>query len=530
MQLPKKLKSNLKLFNIFLLILTTISCFKKKQNVEEIETQKKFFSILFSNNINGETHPCGCRQFPLGGLPQVAGLIHKLSKESELFYVDSGDMLYPNSNLPEAYQKSHFFTAQKLIKAQSLLGLKFFTPGDYDLTEGIKNFSKVLSEAQFQVLLTNITKDFTRFPTLSSHQVKIGNHHFIFLGVSSPQVINSKLKNSLLDPIQSVKNELQKIKRESSNKITPTIIVLSHSGLDFDKIMAKEIPEIDWIIGSHSQSFLQKAEVVGKTQLVQVLSRNHYLGEIRFSLEDNSVSYQVHEVSEELSKELSPNPFQTFIDEHKKELSVIQEKEQKEQFGDFASKGPAPTAISCLECHKKQYNFWQSTAHSLAYVTLHQASEQKNRNCIGCHSLHFEKENGFYTQKQMIKSSNQNFDHEKYWKDFSFIFSEKNEIRKLTPEKRKELTGKWQQLDLKNQVSHNYANVQCLNCHTKNSDHPFDVSGVSHKTPMKIKCLSCHTKDQSPQWYQKDEKGLAGELDGQVFESMLQKVACPKGE
>ncbi len=67
-----------------------------EKHVTKASVEKKF-SLLFSHNISGETHPCGCRNFPLGGLPQVAGLFADIQKESDILYVDTGDTFFPSS-------------------------------------------------------------------------------------------------------------------------------------------------------------------------------------------------------------------------------------------------------------------------------------------------------------------------------------------------------------------------------------------------------------------------------------------------
>ena len=41
-------------------------------------------------------------------------------------------------------------------------------------------------------------------------------------------------------------------------------------------------------------------------------------------------------------------------------------------------------------------------------------------------------------------------------------------------------------------------------------------------------CIKCHTQDQSPEWYYKDNKGIATTLNKKYFAKQLKKVACPK--
>ena len=81
----------------------------------------------------------------------------------------------------------------------------------------------------------------------------------------------------------------------------------------------------------------------------------------------------------------------------------------------------------------------------------------------------------------------------------------------------------------KEKLTHKFANVQCLNCHQQAPDHPFDISD-NEKTSFESTCIKCHTSDQSPEWYEKDSKGLATSLNKEYFAKKLKEVSCPKIE
>ncbi|MFP5492885.1 MAG: hypothetical protein ACLGG0_15385, partial [Bacteriovoracia bacterium] len=110
-------------------------------------------SLIFSHNINGETEPCGCRKFPLGGLEQAAGHFHQERSKGPVVYVDTGDLFFPSPVLPENVHRSLGHTAEKLAEAMDLLGLKFFVPGDQDFALGIDWLNKISQKAKFTFLL-----------------------------------------------------------------------------------------------------------------------------------------------------------------------------------------------------------------------------------------------------------------------------------------------------------------------------------------------------------------------------------------
>lgn len=59
-------------------------------------------------------------------------------------------------------------------------------------------------------------------------------------------------KLKFLDEVKTVNDEAQRLKE----KEVDIIIVLSHCGLDIDRIMAAKCPLIDVIVGGHSHTFL----------------------------------------------------------------------------------------------------------------------------------------------------------------------------------------------------------------------------------------------------------------------------------
>jgi len=55
-----------------------------------------------------------------------------------------------------------------------------------------------------------------------------------------------------LDEVETVNDEAKRLKEKGVD----IIIVLSHCGLDVDRIMAAKCPLIDVIVGGHSHTFL----------------------------------------------------------------------------------------------------------------------------------------------------------------------------------------------------------------------------------------------------------------------------------
>lgn len=525
------------------LILILTSCAKVVQKIDangfNPAASNQKLHLVFSHNISGETHPCGCRQFPLGGLSQVAGLFADLKKDGELLYVDTGDTFFPSSVIPQSMHQSLTFAANNLAVGLEKLGLKYFIPGDQDFARGME-FLKNLSEVRkFTFLISNLN-DNNQLKNEKIAKVEMQNAKLFFIGLVNPEAINTKEAIFFTDvekAMPEIMNQLQAAGYNASNPFH-RLIVLSHAGIDLDEKLAEKYPQIDWIIGAHSQSFLRFSRDVGNTKMVQVLSKNHYVGEVTIDLlaKKDADTYTLHEIRDELAKKLEPNPMTNFIDEHKAKLSEIQLKEQAEMSFDYNPKKKANTKVvtkfktanSCIACHQAQGEFWQTTPHSLAYLTLINAKEENNLSCVKCHSLGLNDDRGFKTAKTIVQFEGKT--PAEYLTKLKAIAAPIKSVRQLSSEETKVHAKKWWELDREMKVKHNFANVQCLNCHTKGDEHPYvqeKTDKVTRLAEMKNKCLSCHTRDQSPEWYEKDQKGLAKNIDNQVLDAKIKKMSCP---
>jgi hypothetical protein len=540
------------------------SCTKSKPTNkfhEVISIDKKNLALVFSHNINGETHPCGCRHFPLGGLPQVAGKLHELEASGEVILLDTGDMLFPSPNLPPTMKDSFTFGAENLAVGMDKLGLRYAIPGDQDLALGTPFLTKLLAKSKFQYLMINLS-DPTSLPHKRLVIIEHDDHKIFMTGIVDPDILPPKFQNLFQAPSKALKVFLPELEKAGYSKENPKhrFILLSHSGMPNDQKLVKEFTSIDWVLGAHTQSFTKVPYEEKGTKLAQVLSRNHYLGSIEFNFNSDKKEdkWVLHEVRDELKDKLQPNIFSTFIDEHKEKVKVIQVQEQS-QMANYA-KGQVikkATANTCVECHQDQVDFWAKTPHSIAFATLINANEDKNLNCIGCHSLgfsevdgyafpdellHFDKETYKVKKTEKMKYSEQEDLQDKklkelkqsYWKEVASAFKGIDSIRELPEKKVQKLSNAWLKRDEKYKVTHNFSNVQCMNCHELHNEHPFSIS--SEITPqakadrMKEKCLNCHIPDQSPEWYEVQENGKPGAPNHELVKKKIHALACPKNE
>jgi hypothetical protein len=491
----------------------------------------KNFALVFSHNLSGETHPCGCRHFPLGGLPQVAGLFHNISNTAEVFYVDTGDTFFPSSVIPTTMKDSLSYAANDLALGLDQMGLKYFIPGDQDFALGLSFLKNIANTRNFEFLISNLADESVikhkRYAIIERNRSKI-----FMIGFVAPDVFNDTTRELFKDiptTLPKIIDELKSLGFDSSNPYH-RLIVFSHSGFDPDEALALKFPFIDWIVGAHSQSFLRFSRDVGNVKIVQALSKNHYVGNINIDVNAQKASdtYVLLEVRDELENMLIPNPFRHFIDNHKTRMNEIQLQEQSRMGMDTSPNAPIKkykSAASCIECHKMQGEFWQGTPHSIAYATLMNAHEQNNLQCIKCHTLGLNDPKGFTAGKNMVSFNSKPIID--YWLQVHALSSNITSVRKLNSKQINMISKKWINFDKKSNVKNNFANVQCLNCHKQDDEHPFNSDmPKNHEeniAQIKSKCLACHTAEQSPEWYATDLKTL----NEKQIEQKFKKMSCP---
>lgn len=501
----------------------------------QVTSNPSNFSLVFSHNISGETHPCGCRNFPLGGLPQVAGLYNKLSKgpnAAEVFYVDTGDTFFPSSVIPESMKDSLSFAANNLALGLEQVGLKYFVPGDQDFALGIDFLKNMANTRNFEFLISNLVDE-----NLIKHKrfaiIERGPSKIFLLGLVAPDIFNNNNRELFSEPTATLPKLIEELKANGfdSSSNYHRLVVLSHAGFDPDEVLATQFPFIDWIIGAHSQSFLRYSRDVGNVKIVQTLSKNHYVGSIAIdtNAKKQGDSYTLHEVRDELEKELDPNPMRKFIDEHKSKMSEIQMLEQSRMGGvNLDANAPAKKyqpAASCISCHQPQGNFWQGTSHSIAYTTLINAREENNLQCIKCHSVGLNDPKGFNTAKELVSFNKKSAASKDYWIQVHALGADVKSVRKLPVDQIKKISKQWMALDKKAHIKNNFANVQCLNCHNQHEEHPFNADAPSTREERTVqiqnKCLTCHTAEQSPEWYEKNQ------VNQKNLNVKFKKMSCP---
>ncbi|CAK9801437.1 Protein 5NUC [Anthophora plagiata] len=236
-----------------------------------------------------------------GGFARIATLIRQARKSPiPCLFLNAGD----------TYQGSTWFTVYKwkvVSKFLNLLAPNVTSLGNHEFDDGVDGLVPFIENATFPIVTSNL--DLSKEPKLAATKlqnstvltvngVKIG-----VIGYLTPETkILSKSENVIfLDEVESIRREAKILKEQGVN----ILIALGHSGFEVDKKIAKEVDDIDIVIGGHTNTFLYNGEQPNvevpeglyptivrqksgrKTYVVQAYAYTKYLGNLTVTFDKN---------------------------------------------------------------------------------------------------------------------------------------------------------------------------------------------------------------------------------------------------
>lgn len=241
--------------------------------------------ILHTNDTHSQIIPYQSKGKCLGGVEGRLNYINSVrDTASELLLVDAGDFSQgsPYFNLFHGYAE---------IELMNKLGYEVVTLGNHEFDLGVKSLKKRLKKADFFVVCANykfkdkaLSKRVKPYVVLSRGGYKIGIFGLTvdLAALTYPEVLESVCYLPPIEMAQKVVAELKNVHQ------CDLIICLSHLGYDNiatkdgvnDKILAQQVPEIDFIIGGHTHTKLTCPKQVGNTSIFQTGSKGLAVGRI----------------------------------------------------------------------------------------------------------------------------------------------------------------------------------------------------------------------------------------------------------
>ncbi len=230
--------------------------------------------LLYTNSTNGRIDYCHCKSDPNGGVVKRASVYSRIRRENPgAFFFDTGDFLtFDRDDLLAKY----------MVRAYELLRYDAITPGDQEFTIGIESFYSLASS--LPLVCGNLTfknagaapGSLQRYRIIERDGVKAGVIGTIARDTFEFHDQVTRSRALVQDQAAEIAKDLAAIKSRGVD----IVVLLSHSGLEKDISLAARFPELDVIIGGHSQNLLDPPRMVGKTLVVQAGMNGSHIGRL----------------------------------------------------------------------------------------------------------------------------------------------------------------------------------------------------------------------------------------------------------
>jgi 2',3'-cyclic-nucleotide 2'-phosphodiesterase (5'-nucleotidase family) len=157
--------------------------------------------------------------------------------------------------------------------------------GNSDSQWGCEALNKLIASIHFPALAANLREAAAGLPPagLRTHTVfRLDSLTVGVAGLTTPEGIHAGFR--VLDPAETLRALLPSMQAEGAQ----VLIVLSHLGVEADRQLARDVPGLHAVVGSHSHTRLDPPDVVGQTAIVQTGEFGNFLGRLDLTLDPGS--------------------------------------------------------------------------------------------------------------------------------------------------------------------------------------------------------------------------------------------------
>lgn len=230
------------------------------------ETEELTLTILHTNDLHSH----------FDAMTRIAAMIEaeRLTAGGRLLLLDIGDHMDRFSPLTEGT------LGQANVDILNLTGYDAVTIGNNEgLTFTPQQLERVYAGLQCPVVCCNIQETASgRPPAWMKEYVIVEKAGFTIglIGATAPFVqFYDILGWKALEPVAAIAAQVGQLKGK-----VDFIVVMSHLGLNTDKQLAEDVPDIDLILGGHSHHLLERPMRIHNASLAAAEKFGHYLGKI----------------------------------------------------------------------------------------------------------------------------------------------------------------------------------------------------------------------------------------------------------
>lgn len=245
-------------------------------------------TILYSHNNNGLLDASPCPGNPCGGLARRASLIKEYRlKNKDILVLESGDIFSSHEDT---------FGRKYLLEAIEYINYDAICVGDQELLNDVSFFNEM--KAKLPLISASLINKSNLELLAPPYLIKtVGSLRIGIMGIISPKTFLFFPKQKLQNTEVLATNKSLNIYLNELIKKVDLVILLSHQGFNLDKELALNYPEINIIIGAHSQTLLAQPEKVNNTLILQAGEGGKHLGVLELNIKKGKINSFNHKLT-----------------------------------------------------------------------------------------------------------------------------------------------------------------------------------------------------------------------------------------
>ena len=263
------IKSSKILFSCLLISLLSLHCLTAQPLV-----------IMHTNDTHSQIDP-----YSYKGDVNVGGVLRREAAIREIRAENPNTLLLDAGDFSQGTPYFNFFKGYMEVRLMNAMGYDAATLGNHEFDNGCAALAARLKTADFPVVCANyqfankkLAKVVKPYVIFERGGMKIGVFGLCvnLKGYIAPQIAR---EITYLDPVTCARETVAELQRQQCD----LIVCLSHLGVstnvpDNDYELARQVPEIDVIIGGHSHEEMPQPKVIGKTRICQMANRGKCIG------------------------------------------------------------------------------------------------------------------------------------------------------------------------------------------------------------------------------------------------------------
>jgi len=318
------------------------------------------------------------------------------------------------------------------------------TIGAFDLFRGAEYLKQLIADHKIPIVSANVYDEETGELFVEPYMTVVRGG--VTFGIRTQKDVET-LGVTIADPMETLPAVLEKLSEKADY-----VILLSQLGLERSKLLAEELPGIDFLVMGAVAQYSAKSFEAGATVVLQPGYKGQRISDFRLQFDETNAYLGYSGTTRDLGDKVpSDAAMALLLKEHKIAIEDATRRRAAANRQATAKTTTAPryeeeclgAEATCSRCHQPQMDQWAATAHAKAFATLETAHQSTNPECLRCHST--------------------------CYLDIP--------------------------LDGSVDVSATLRNVQCESCHGKATEHARDGSYGSVTVAT---CGRCHDKENSP--------------------------------